>query len=83
MDNFILCYSIGGSQRHVQDKSYFVGILRAKMSELTAEIKNIQVTLESLDQCFSTFFDLRHPSLAIEQFGGTPGYNLPVNRLQV
>ena len=34
---------MGGSQRHVQDKSYFVGILRAKMAELTTEIKNIQV----------------------------------------
>jgi hypothetical protein len=30
-------------QRHVQDKSYFVGILRAKMSELSTEIKHIQV----------------------------------------
>ena len=31
--------------------------------------------------CFSTFFDSRHPSFLIEQFLGTPSYNLPVNRL--
>ena len=36
-----------------------------------------------LDQCFSTFFDSRHPSLVIEQFGGTPGYNLLVDSCQI
>ena len=30
----------------------------------------------TIDQCFSTFFDSRHPSLVIEQFGGTPSHNL-------
>ena len=29
------------------------------------------------------FFDSRHPSLFIKQFGGTPNYNLLVNRCQV
>ena len=38
---------------------------------------------QTLEQCFSTFFDSRHPFLAIEQFGGTPGYNLLINRRKV
>ena len=37
----------------------------------------------TLTQCFSTFFDSRHPSFLIEQFGGTPNSILPVNRRQV
>ena len=43
----------------------------------------IQIIRDTLGQCFSTFFDSRHPSMAMEQFGGTPGYNLLVNRRQV
>ena len=38
---------------------------------------------KELSQCFSTFFDSRHPFLAIEKFGGTPAYNSPVNRRKV
>ena len=38
---------------------------------------------DRLQQWFSTFFDSRHSSLVLEQFGGTPIYNLPVNRCQV
>jgi len=36
----------------------------------------------ALDQCFSTFFDSRHPLLAFKQFGGTPTSNLLVNTSQ-
>ena len=39
--------------------------------------------MKPLEQCFSTFFDSRHPSFVLEQFGGTPSFNLPVNRHQV
>ena len=35
-----------------------------------------------LDQWFSTFFDSRHPYLVFQQFGGTPNYNLLVNKGQ-
>ena len=34
-------------------------------------------------QGFSPFFDPRNPSLGIEQFGGSLGYNLLANRRQV
>ena len=30
----------------------------------------------TLKQWFSTFICLRHPSFVIEQFGGTPSFNL-------
>ena len=49
----------------------------------------MEETIESnrspnLDQVLkSMFFDSRHPSLAIDQFGGTPGHNLQVKRDQV
>ena len=45
-----------------------------------------QVTLFSfyiLEQCFSTFFDSWHPSFVKEYFGGTPSFNLTVNKRQV
>ena len=36
------------------------------------------------DQWFSTFFDLRHPPLVIEQWGGgTPRYNSLVSKCQL
>ena len=34
-------------------------------------------------QCFSTFFDSRQPSFAIDLFGSTPSFNLPINRCQI
>ena len=37
----------------------------------------------SLNQCLSTFFDSWYPFLEIEQFCGTPSYNLLVNKRQV
>ena len=36
-----------------------------------------------LSQCFSTFFDSRHPSFLIEQFCSTPNYNSQLNRRQI
>ena len=41
------------------------------------------VSFNFQEQCFSTFFDLRHPSLATEQFGVTPGFNLLLNKHQI
>ena len=41
------------------------------------------IVIPPLIQCFSTFFDSRHPSFGYDQFGGTPSYNSPVNRLQI
>ena len=41
------------------------------------------IYIDYLCQCFSIFFVSRHPSLAIEEFGGTPGYNLLVNKCKV
>jgi hypothetical protein len=37
----------------------------------------------TLEQWFSTFSDSRYPYLVIEQFGGTPRYNLLKNNHQV
>ena len=34
--------------------------------------------LKCVEQCFSTFFDSRHPSLVIKQYDGTPSYKLLV-----
>ena len=39
-------------------------------------------TLKYVDQWFSKFIDLRHPSFVIEQLGGTPSLTLLVNRRQ-
>ena len=36
-----------------------------------------------LGQCISTFMDLRHPSLVIKQYGGTPSFNFLVHIDQV
>ena len=40
----------------------------------------IQIIRDTLGQWFSTFFDPQHPSFVVEEFGGTPSLNLPVNR---
>ncbi len=39
--------------------------------------------MDCLEQCFSTFFDLRHPSLAFQQFDGTPNCILLVNTSKI
>ena len=46
-------------------------------------MKSDDTPVDVLEQWFSTFFGLRHPSQVIEQFGGTHNYNLLFNRFQV
>ena len=45
--------------------------------------RKLNFKLYSLLQWFSTFFDSRHPSFVVEQFGGTPSFNLPVDRPEI
>ena len=47
------------------------------------EGRYLRFWVNSLVQCFSTFFDSRHPSFLIEQFGVTHSYNLLLNRRQI
>jgi intraflagellar transport protein 74 len=77
---------MAGSQRHVQDKSYFVGILRAKMAELTTEIKHIQSEVLAATDEQSTFlaYEKRVKEAAgelTEQQAKLADYNLLVDKL--
>ena len=40
-----------GAQRQFQDKSYFLGILRSKMSELQTEISRLRYGLDDFQVC--------------------------------
>ena len=44
---------------------------------------NFVIFAEPTNQCFSTFFESRHLTLVIKQFGGTTSHNLLVNGHQV
>ena len=57
--------------------------LKSSVTQNFQWIFSLARTVHLLEQCFSTFFDSRHPSSLNEQFGGTPNYNLPLNRRQI
>ena len=49
-------YSSGrGPQRQFQDKSYFMGVLRSKMSELTSELSSMKSQIAAATEEQSTF----------------------------
>ena len=50
---------------------------------ISSHLHKLRRNKQRLLQCFSTFFDSRHPSFAYEQFGSTPSCNLLVHRRKV
>lgn len=75
-----------GPQRQYQDKSYFMGLLRTKMSELQSEIGKISREVEAANEEQSTFlaYDKRVKELAAElteSQGVLADYNLLVDKL--
>lgn len=74
------------SQRQIQDKSYFVSMLRNKMTELTSEIARLQKENEGQAQEQATYvaYEKKAEALAAElkQLQGELGdYNLLVDKL--
>ena len=57
-----------GPQRQFQDKSYFMGVLRSKMSELTSEISQMRSQINAATEEQSTFlaYDKRVKETASE-----------------
>lgn len=57
-----------GGQRLVQDKTYFIGVLRSKINELTSEIGRLKSETETLVQDQSTYvnYEKRAEALALE-----------------
>ncbi|XP_042865475.1 intraflagellar transport protein 74 homolog isoform X3 [Penaeus japonicus] len=75
-----------GPQRQVQDKSYFMGLLRTKITDLGAEITHLSTDIDKMKQEQSTFltYDKRVKEMAQEltELQGTLGdYNLLVDLL--
>ncbi|XP_013792112.1 intraflagellar transport protein 74 homolog [Limulus polyphemus] len=73
-------------QRQVQDKSYFIGLLRSKISELSTEISRMTKESESLSHEQSTYltYEKRAEVLASELKdlqGELADYNLLVDKL--
>lgn len=74
------------SQRQVQDKTYFIGLLRAKMAELSAETNRLQRENESLAQEQATYLSYEKKAEALaaelkELQGEMADYNLLVDKL--
>ena len=63
--------------------SSFLKLIRIRKVTLQMTFSPFFTAVHDVDQYFSTFFDSRHPSFIIEQFGGTHSFNLPINRRQV
>ena len=59
---FLFFSSGRGPQRQYQDKSYFMGVLRSKMSELTSELAKMRSEMAAATDEQSTFlaYDKRY-----------------------
>uniref|UniRef100_A0A673VBX4 Intraflagellar transport 74 n=1 Tax=Suricata suricatta TaxID=37032 RepID=A0A673VBX4_SURSU len=57
-----------GPQRQILDKSYYLGLLRGKISELTTEINKLQKEIETYNQENSVYlsYEKRAETLAVE-----------------
>lgn len=57
-----------GPQRQILDKSYYLGLLRSKISELTTEINKLQKEIEMYNQENSVYlsYEKRAETLAVE-----------------
>ncbi|XP_012925219.1 intraflagellar transport protein 74 homolog isoform X6 [Heterocephalus glaber] len=75
-----------GPQRQILDKSYYLGLLRSKISELTTEINKLQKEIEMYNQENSVYlsYEKRAETLAvgIKEFQGQlADYNMLVDKL--
>ncbi|XP_045436239.1 intraflagellar transport protein 74 homolog isoform X1 [Pipistrellus kuhlii] len=77
---------IKGPQRQILDKSYYLGLLRSKINELTTEINKLQKEIEMYNQENSVYlsYEKRAETLAVEikEFQGQlADYNMLVDKL--
>ncbi|KAJ6669487.1 hypothetical protein lerEdw1_000035 [Lerista edwardsae] len=75
-----------GPQRQIMDKSYYLGVLRSKINELTTEITKLQKEIDMYNQENSVYlsYEKRAESLAseIKEFQGQlADYNMLVDKL--
>ncbi|XP_060093172.1 intraflagellar transport protein 74 homolog [Heteronotia binoei] len=75
-----------GPQRQVMDKSYYLGVLRSKINELSTEINKLQKEIDMYNQENSVYlsYEKRAESLAseIKEFQGQlADYNMLVDKL--
>uniref|UniRef100_A0A8C5KYI3 Intraflagellar transport 74 n=1 Tax=Jaculus jaculus TaxID=51337 RepID=A0A8C5KYI3_JACJA len=75
-----------GPQRQILDKSYYLGLLRSKISELTTEINKLQKEIEMYNQENSVYlsYEKRAETLALEikeLQGQLADYNMLVDKL--
>ncbi|XP_044283612.1 intraflagellar transport protein 74 homolog isoform X2 [Varanus komodoensis] len=75
-----------GPQRQIMDKSYYLGVLRSKINELTTEINKLQKEIDMYNQENSVYlsYEKRAESLAseIKEFQGQlADYNMLVDKL--
>ncbi|XP_061487261.1 intraflagellar transport protein 74 homolog [Rhineura floridana] len=75
-----------GPQRQIMDKSYYLGVLRSKINELTTEINKLQKEIDMHNQENSVYlsYEKRAESLAgeIKEFQGQlADYNMLVDKL--
>ncbi|XP_063465894.1 intraflagellar transport protein 74 homolog isoform X2 [Symphalangus syndactylus] len=75
-----------GPQRQILDKSYYLGLLRSKISELTPEVNKLQKEIEMYNQENSVYlsYEKRAETLAVEikeLQGQLADYNMVVDKL--
>ncbi|XP_033028836.1 intraflagellar transport protein 74 homolog isoform X1 [Lacerta agilis] len=75
-----------GPQRQIMDKSYYLGVLRSKINELTTEINKLQKEIDMYNQENSVYlsYEKRAEALAseIKEFQGElADYNMLVDKL--
>ncbi|KAM4708029.1 intraflagellar transport protein 74 homolog [Discoglossus pictus] len=75
-----------GPQRQIMDKSYFLGLLRSKVTELTTEMAKLKKEIDTHNQENSVYlsYEKRAEALAVEikeQQGQLADYNMLVDKL--
>ncbi|MBN3281909.1 IFT74 protein, partial [Polyodon spathula] len=75
-----------GPQRQIMDKSYFLGLLRSKINELTTEVSKLQKEIDTFNQENSVYlsYEKRAEALAVEikeMQGQLADYNMLVDKL--
>ncbi|XP_038659955.1 intraflagellar transport protein 74 homolog isoform X3 [Scyliorhinus canicula] len=75
-----------GPHRQILDKSYFLGLLRAKINELTTEVSKLQKEIDTFNQENSVYlsYEKRAEALAVEikdLQGQLADYNMLVDKL--
>ncbi|XP_029462265.1 intraflagellar transport protein 74 homolog [Rhinatrema bivittatum] len=75
-----------GPQRQIMDKSYYLGLLRSKVSELTTEMNKLRKEIDMYNQENSVYlsYEKRAESLAVEikeHQGQLADYNMLVDKL--